>query len=382
MSMDISSFTTNRMLLELYVAKQFGKLEIGESGDTRVFVAQALHDAIPVSADEYEKFMGTSTSTNVFTLIDGEYVISSSSGISERPQMGKYIVKARIVADENEEALEASENPHGNLPNPCSITDASDFDDALEKIMQHTTFVTSEDFKIVDAATIGKDDLISVTMIINENGNIDLEAGTVENIRLKNNADVAARAVTPINCVTLSSLFGLPAAATATTATSVPAALYDTDDKIRWLPTAAGSITSRFGRRMHPIRRVLADHNGTDIGAPTGTNVYAAADGVVSHRRTDASTGYGLQIQLQHGNPDGGPTPLKTGAGSVVSRYAHLSEFIAADGASVSRGDIIGKVGSTGMSTGPHLHFEVLVRPSGGSWTYVDPEVYARENPE
>jgi hypothetical protein len=57
MSMDISSFTTNRMLLELYVAKQFGKLEIGESGDTRVFVAQALHDAIPVSADEYEKFM-------------------------------------------------------------------------------------------------------------------------------------------------------------------------------------------------------------------------------------------------------------------------------------------------------------------------------------
>tara|TARA_R110000824_G_scaffold333159_1_gene519757 strand:+ start:7425 stop:8567 length:1143 start_codon:yes stop_codon:yes gene_type:complete len=380
--MDISSFTTNRMLLELFVAKQFGRLEIGEAGDSRGFVAQALHDAVPISADEYERFMGSSTATNVLKLIDGEYTVSSSSGISETPQMGKYIVKARIIADENEEALEASENPHGNLPDPCSLTDTSDFDDALEKIIQHTTFITSEDFQIVGAATIGKDDLIGVTMTINESGHIDLEAGIVDNIRLKNNADAAARRLTPINCVTLSSLFGLPASAAATTATSVPAALYDTDDKIRWLPTAAGSITSRFGMRMHPIRRELAEHNGTDIGAPTGTNVYAAADGVISHRRTDASSGYGLQIQLQHGNPDGGPTPLKTGVGSVVSRYAHLSEFIAIDGATVSRGDIIGKVGSTGLSTGPHLHFEILVRPSGGSWTYVDPEVYARENPE
>jgi len=112
------------------------------------------------------------------------------------------------------------------------------------------------------------------------------------------------------------------------------------------LMPAQGRISSAYGRRMHPTRKEMHGHGGIDIAAPTGTPVYAAMAGTIS--RQYRSSSYGNVIYINH--PDGRAT-----------RYAHLSRFAAGTGAGavVKQGQIIGYVGSTGVSTGPHLHFEV-----------------------
>ena len=109
-------------------------------------------------------------------------------------------------------------------------------------------------------------------------------------------------------------------------------------------PVASRRISSRFGRRN---LSVLGNtfHTGLDLAAPLGTPVVAAGDGVVT-RAGPSGRVYGNAIFLDHG--DGSST-----------RYAHLSQVLIAPGARVRRGDLIGRVGSTGASTGPHLHFEL-----------------------
>jgi murein DD-endopeptidase MepM/ murein hydrolase activator NlpD len=116
-------------------------------------------------------------------------------------------------------------------------------------------------------------------------------------------------------------------------------------------------ITSAFGWRIHPISGQGRMHNGTDIGAPLGTPVLAAYDGVVSAAQW--SGGYGLMVTLQHLD------------GTQESRYAHLSEVFVESGQEVARGEVIGRVGSTGFSTGPHLHFEWRHLTNDG-WVAVD----------
>lgn len=111
-------------------------------------------------------------------------------------------------------------------------------------------------------------------------------------------------------------------------------------------PLNTGRISSGYGMRVHPILRRRKRHSGVDLAAPTGTPVYATADGAVS--RADRSRSYGLVIYLDHG-------------AELQTRYAHLSKLLVADGQTVRKGDIIGYVGSTGRSTGPHLHYEVRV---------------------
>jgi len=106
----------------------------------------------------------------------------------------------------------------------------------------------------------------------------------------------------------------------------------------------AGHITSSFGLRMHPILHMLRMHKGIDIGAPWGTPVHAAMDGVVSF--AGRSAGYGNFIKLSSG-------------GNIATGYGHLSRILVRNGERVSRGQLIGAVGSTGLSTGPHLHWEV-----------------------
>jgi len=106
----------------------------------------------------------------------------------------------------------------------------------------------------------------------------------------------------------------------------------------------AGHITSSFGLRMHPILGVLKMHKGLDIGAPWGTPVHAAADGIVTF--AGRSAGYGNFIKLSSG-------------GNIATGYGHLSRILVRSGERVSRGQLIGAVGSTGLSTGPHLHWEV-----------------------
>lgn len=107
------------------------------------------------------------------------------------------------------------------------------------------------------------------------------------------------------------------------------------------------TITSRFGIRVHPILKIIKSHSGTDIACPTGTNILAANDGIVIASQY-STTGYGNMVMIDHG-------------GGIVSLYGHGSELIAQVGQEVKRGDLIMKSGSTGWSTGPHLHFEIRV---------------------
>ena len=112
------------------------------------------------------------------------------------------------------------------------------------------------------------------------------------------------------------------------------------------MPLEGAALTSGFGMRTHPVLGGRRQHHGIDLAAPTGTPVYATADGVVG--RADWYSSYGLYISINHG-------------ASMETRYAHLSRLAVAAGDNVKKGDLIGYVGSTGRSTGPHLHYEVRV---------------------
>lgn len=105
-----------------------------------------------------------------------------------------------------------------------------------------------------------------------------------------------------------------------------------------------GRISSGFGLRMHPLLGYMRMHKGIDIGAPWGTPIHAAIDGTVAF--AGRSAGYGNFVKLTHG-------------GGIATGYGHMSRIAVRPGAHVARGQVIGYVGSTGMSTGPHLHWEV-----------------------
>ena len=113
-----------------------------------------------------------------------------------------------------------------------------------------------------------------------------------------------------------------------------------------WPAPGYTTITSRFGMRFHPVLKVNRVHTGTDIGMPTGSYVIASNDGVVIE--SAYTTGYGNMIMIDHG-------------GGITTLYGHASELIAQKGQEVKKGDLIMKAGSTGWSTGPHLHFEVRI---------------------
>jgi murein DD-endopeptidase MepM/ murein hydrolase activator NlpD len=108
------------------------------------------------------------------------------------------------------------------------------------------------------------------------------------------------------------------------------------------------TISAPFG--YDPSHPYFANHTGTDFPAPTGTPIYAAADGTVVLAGIPAGYGGALVVRINHGN---------SGGVSYATQYLHLSAFATSAGAWVSRGQVIGYVGSTGYSTGPHLHFEV-----------------------
>jgi murein DD-endopeptidase MepM/ murein hydrolase activator NlpD len=108
-----------------------------------------------------------------------------------------------------------------------------------------------------------------------------------------------------------------------------------------------GRVTSNFGWRLSPFEGKRHMHGGIDIAAETGDIVSAPADGVVTFVGNFETLGQ--TIVISHGN-------------GVISRYGHLSKFMIRKGASVKRGQSIGQVGSTGRSTGPHLHYEIWIR--------------------
>jgi murein DD-endopeptidase MepM/ murein hydrolase activator NlpD len=109
-------------------------------------------------------------------------------------------------------------------------------------------------------------------------------------------------------------------------------------------PLKIYTITSGFGVRFHPILKVYRPHHGVDYGAPYGSPVYAVAEGVV--KKAGWMGGYGKVVIIKHSN-------------GFETLYGHLSSILVKVGERVEQGRMIGRVGSTGLSTGPHLHFEV-----------------------
>jgi murein DD-endopeptidase MepM/ murein hydrolase activator NlpD len=112
------------------------------------------------------------------------------------------------------------------------------------------------------------------------------------------------------------------------------------------IPVDGFRLTSEYGMRVHPVLGGRRAHKGIDLATPTGTPVHAPADGVVG--KAEWFSSYGLYIQIEHG-------------GELQTRYGHLSRLNVASGQFVHKGDVIGYVGTTGRSTGPHLHYEVRV---------------------
>ncbi len=117
-----------------------------------------------------------------------------------------------------------------------------------------------------------------------------------------------------------------------------------------WPTPSCKKITSNYGMRFHPILNTRKLHTGVDIGASMGSTIVAADSGTVIY--TGWMTGYGQVTVIDHG--------LVNGKG-MSTLYAHQSAFLVSKGSKVTKGQAIGKVGTTGWSTGPHLHFEVRV---------------------
>lgn len=111
-------------------------------------------------------------------------------------------------------------------------------------------------------------------------------------------------------------------------------------------PVESATFTSDFGVRSDPFRRVAAMHAGIDLAGPVGTPVYATADGVVD--RAEWAGGYGNLVEIDHGK-------------GVQTRFGHLSRILVKPNTFVKRGELIALMGSTGRSTGSHLHYEVRI---------------------
>src|SRR5260221_630149 len=107
------------------------------------------------------------------------------------------------------------------------------------------------------------------------------------------------------------------------------------------------ALASGYGMRIHPVYKVLKMHTGVDFAATIGTPIYATADGVIDKLEVSFS-GYGKVLEIDHGF-------------GYRTRFAHMHDFSVRHGQKVKRGDLIGYVGNTGLSTAPHLHYEVFV---------------------
>jgi murein DD-endopeptidase MepM/ murein hydrolase activator NlpD len=141
--------------------------------------------------------------------------------------------------------------------------------------------------------------------------------------------------------------------------TAIAAANYQINADFIYPLATPMPVTSSFGWRTHPITGNRRFHAGMDFGAPTGTPIVAVAPGRVVLANWHG--GYGKTVIIEHTN------------GQLQTLYAHMSEIFVQEGQVIPQGTVIGHVGSTGNSTGPHLHFETKV-PTADGWVVVDPE--------
>jgi murein DD-endopeptidase MepM/ murein hydrolase activator NlpD len=145
-------------------------------------------------------------------------------------------------------------------------------------------------------------------------------------------------------------------------------ALAEKQEELRYylehLPTywpTKGIIESGFGNRFHPVYKKFMDHTGADIGGKKGNPIYAAASGKVVFAAKNG--GYGYCVDIDHGN-------------GIITRYAHCMKILVKKGQSVKVGEKIALVGDTGVSTGPHLHFEIRIKD-----TPIDPTLFIGTEP-
>jgi len=122
------------------------------------------------------------------------------------------------------------------------------------------------------------------------------------------------------------------------------------------IPLRSRALSDRYGMRKDPFSRKKAFHGGLDFKAKRGSPVYAPSDGIV--RTASRKRGFGLLVELRHGR---GFFPGKKKTVRYRTRFAHLSKINVRRGQKIKRGDLIGSVGSTGRSTGPHLHYEIII---------------------
>ncbi|MEM8716390.1 MAG: M23 family metallopeptidase [Cyanobacteria bacterium P01_G01_bin.4] len=137
------------------------------------------------------------------------------------------------------------------------------------------------------------------------------------------------------------------------------------DRGVQPVTPVAGEVTSSFGWRTHPIYQTQNFHTGIDIAAPAGAPIYSSDAGTVEVANHGGAIG--LQVMLNHD--------------SHRTIYGHMSQLAVSPGQSVQRGHLIGYVGSTGDSTGPHLHFTVYERQLNG-WERIDPANYLAQSSE
>jgi murein DD-endopeptidase MepM/ murein hydrolase activator NlpD len=127
-------------------------------------------------------------------------------------------------------------------------------------------------------------------------------------------------------------------------------------------PVNAAYNSSSYGWRVDPFNRSRAFHEGLDFTANTGTLIYAAGDGVVSF--AERSGGYGNMVKVDHGS-------------GLETRYAHAAKLLVKVGQRITKGQVVAQVGSTGRSTGPHLHYEIRL-----NGVALDPRKYLKKNSE
>lgn len=121
-------------------------------------------------------------------------------------------------------------------------------------------------------------------------------------------------------------------------------------DTFYW-PTEGG-ISSPWGMRLHPILKYTRLHGGADIGGAVGAPIYAVLDGKVTKAASGHNSGSGNNVRIDHGTVNGE---------ALETSYLHMNNFVVTEGETVKRGQLIGYVGNTGLSTAPHLHFSVYV---------------------
>ena len=136
----------------------------------------------------------------------------------------------------------------------------------------------------------------------------------------------------------------------------------ETPDPVFVNPLISGIVSSRYGMRMHPVYKEKRLHQGIDIKAKPGTPIHAASEGVVLKvvKEYESGKGYGMNLFIQHAN-------------GFQTRYCQLHKILVEEGQQVNCGTVIAEVGSSGMSTGPHLHFELIK-----DGERINPETYIR----